>query len=265
MRWILLLIICVIVTGCGEQEEIVPLPPDRKPSTSEASPEISEEDINPIVYVDSDFYQTGSFRNLPYRILFPREYDSTTKYPMLVFLHGVGERGTDNEKQLAIGASYFLKDSVRENYPAFIVYPQCPATGYWSDDQIAQNVKALTDILQKQVSVDPEKIMIGGFSMGAYGTFDIVSRFPGYFHSAFAIAGAGDTRKATSMARSRWRIFASKRDNVVPSAESKAIADAIGKAGASVAFKLYGEPDHGTTWVHAFKEPDLFKWLFGAG
>lgn len=70
---------------------------------------------------------------LPYRVLFPVDYDSTKTYPVLFFLHGAGERGRDNEKQLVHGAKLFLKDDFRNNYKAIVIFPQCPTTDYWSN------------------------------------------------------------------------------------------------------------------------------------
>ncbi|MES2881984.1 MAG: phospholipase, partial [Bacteroidota bacterium] len=70
---------------------------------------------------------------LPYRLLLPENYDASKKYPLIYFLHGAGERGNDNEKQLVHGAKLFLKDSVRRNFPAIIVFPQCPSNSFWSN------------------------------------------------------------------------------------------------------------------------------------
>ena len=70
---------------------------------------------------------------LPYRILLPEGYDSTVKYPVIFFLHGAGERGNDNQKQLVHGGKLFLKEEVRTNYKAIIVFPQCPTNNYWGN------------------------------------------------------------------------------------------------------------------------------------
>ena len=70
---------------------------------------------------------------LPYRILLPQHYDASKKYPLILVLHGAGERGTDNESQLVHGSTLFLKDSIREKYPAIVVFPQCRLESYWSN------------------------------------------------------------------------------------------------------------------------------------
>ena len=78
-------------------------------------------------------YMVQGGDTLPYRLLLPKDYDSTKTYPVIFFLHGAGERGIDNQKQLVHGGKLFLKDEVRENYKAIVVFPQCPADDYWGN------------------------------------------------------------------------------------------------------------------------------------
>ncbi|MDB5063456.1 MAG: phospholipase, partial [Mucilaginibacter sp.] len=85
-------------------------------------------------------FDRGSFINkrdtLPYRILFPKNLDPKKKYPLVIVLHGVGERGNDNDAQLAYGPALFLNDTIRANYPAIVIFPQCPKDSYWSNVKI---------------------------------------------------------------------------------------------------------------------------------
>lgn len=253
------ILVLLVAVACHEpDEEIGPVTAATQAPISEAMVDDSEPPLNP----DTETFEKKNLKGLPYRMLPPRNFDVKKTYPLLVFLHGIGERGTDNEKQLRIGSEYFLRDSIRHNYPAFIVYPQCPGTAYWFDGDIASRVKELIDTLRNRYPIDNNRVWIGGFSMGAYGTFEIVSRYPGFFESAIAIAGDGDASKATLMAKTRWRIFAGQHDDVVPSIKSERIARALQTAGASVSFSLYPQANHNTTWVYAFSEPDLMPWLF---
>ena len=119
---------------------------------------------------DKSAFDRGSYiekgDTLPYRILFPLDFNPAKKYPLIMVLHGSGERGNNNESQLLYGTELFLKDTIRENYPAIVVYPQCPAAGYWS------NVKIDTDsVSQKRkfiflADAPPTKAM--KLLMGAY-------------------------------------------------------------------------------------------------
>jgi predicted peptidase len=98
--------------------------------------------------------------------------------------------------------------------------------------------------------------------MGAFGTFAIVARNPHFFESAVAISGEADEDKASLMAKTKWQIFAGKKDNIVPAVKTEKIAKALEKAGASVSFTLFPEADHGATWWYAFSQPDFFYKLF---
>jgi len=147
---------------------------------------------------------------LRYRILYPENYDSNKSYPLLVFLHGAGERGNDNEHQLDLGAGLFLKDSVRKQYPAIVVFPQCPPDSLWNqipgppyDTTLEVNhqmntlplstperlVKLLMDSLRDNKIADSKRMYIGGLSLGAFGTYDLIVHYPDYFAATFAIAG----------------------------------------------------------------------------
>jgi predicted peptidase len=110
--------------------------------------------------------------------------------------------------------------------------------------------------------IDKEKIYIGGFSMGAYGTFALVAQNPELFAAAVAISGDGNTRQAPVMAETKWRIFAGKKDEVVPSSKTENMAAALNDAGASVSFTLYPDTNHEGTWMRAFSESDFCYWLF---
>ena len=260
---LLLCLIFSLVTACHNDEDILPAPPPVSSApTPGAEPKAAEEDATPAFDLQSELFQHGMFKKMPYRILFPRKYDATKSYPLHIFLHGIGERGTDNEKQLSLGATHFQVDSIRDQYPAFIVFPQCPDTNYWFDEPVTETLRGLVDSLLKDQRIDAKKISVGGFSMGAYGTFAMVARNPELFQSAIAISGDGDQSKASLMARSKWRLFAGKKDVVVPSGRTEQMARALASAGASVSFILYPEADHGRTWINAFSEPDFFRWIF---
>lgn len=246
--------------------------PDTDTATNVIAPDTATNVITPDTSVvtspppaaefDSAVYQYGQSQHLPYRILLPRNYDSTKAYPMLVFLHGIGESGTDNERQLLWGASLFQTDSIRNNYPAFIIFPQCPSSHYWFDHWGVNSLNTLLDELLTTYHVDMDRLYIGGLSMGAYGTYAMVSKNPGLFAAAIAISGDGDADKASSMVKTKWRIFAGKKDEVVSSSKSEKMAKALANAGATVLFKLYPEANHKESWVNAFAESDFCSWLF---
>ena len=233
------------------------------------------------LYTKHLFIQKGD--TMPYRLLLPLNFDVHKKYPLILFLHGSGERGNDNEKQLVHGGDLFLKDSIRENYPAIVVFPQCAAGDSWAnttshydsvakkrirefgaDDKPTKDMALLLGLLKKldhTYSLDKNKMYVGGLSMGGMGTFELVFRKPKTFAAAFAICGGANTATAKKMKKTAWWIFHGLKDNTVDPQLSKDMADALKQAGAEVRLTLYPEDGH-NSWDDAFKEPDLFEWIF---
>lgn len=214
---------------------------------------------------------------LPYRIIYPENYNPAKKYPLLVFLHGAGERGNDNEQQLRHGVDFLMQ--CRKQYPAIVVVPQCPANDYWANVQRPANgvftfgaekkpTKAMESLmaLVKEItslkSVDKKHVYIGGISMGGMGTFEILYRMPKTFAAAFPICGGGDPLQAKKYAKntSLW-IFHGAKDDVVPVHFSQVMYKALQDAGASVFYTEYPEDKH-NSWDSVFKEEQLMRWLF---
>ncbi|MEO5602760.1 MAG: dienelactone hydrolase family protein [Cyclobacteriaceae bacterium] len=259
-----LISIVLIISGCEKHDdEVFPLPPATEISAPSPITQVSEPEKSSLnLKIETFQYQT--YGNMPYRVLVPRNYDPAKNYPLHVFLHGIDERGTDNEQQLILGASNFQVDSIRDNYPAFIIFPQCPKEFYWFSEPVTQTLKRLIDSFVTDNKVNEDKISIGGFSMGAYGTFAMVAQNPGFFEAAVAISGDGDVSKVSSMVSTNWQIFAGEKDVVVSSSKTEKMAMALEKAGASVSFTLFPGADHGSTWLKAFSKPDFFFWIFSS-
>lgn len=229
-----------------------------------------------------DYFEKREFKGkntitLPYRILYPENYNPSEKYPLLVFLHGVGERGNDNEKQLANGAGFLLQ--CRMEYPAIVIVPQCPEGDYWAnvkrpadgsfvfseDKQPTKAMEALCGLvkeMQSLKSVDKKHIYVGGLSMGGMGTFDILWRMPKTFAAAFPICGGGNPARVGKYAKttSLW-IFHGAKDDVVPVDNSRIMYNALKNAGADVYYTEYPDDKH-NSWDSVFKEEQLLRWLF---
>lgn len=217
---------------------------------------------------------------LPYRLLLPLDYDSSKHYPLILFLHGAGERGRDNEKQLVHGAKLFLNEEVRQKHKAIVVFPQCPFTDYWANvlrvhDEHGRKFYFLEDgppnrsmeILQQLVMmilktypIKKDQVYAGGLSMGGMGTFELVRRMPGVFTAAFPICGGANPATASNMKNVSWWIFHGAKDDVVLPAHSEKMVDALKAAGADVKWTLYPEANH-NSWDAAFAEPLLLNWL----
>lgn len=237
--------------------------------------------------------QTGVFEareylsgndTLRYRILYPADYKPGKKYPLILFLHGAGERGNDNKAQLTHGHTLFTDSTLRQQYPAIVVMPQCPREDFWSrikrdtnkKDSLGQFafpseqpigpslglVNRLLDSLVATGTVNTKKIYLGGLSMGGMGTFELLWRRPHFFAAAFPICGGGDPQKVTIYGRKFpiW-VFHGDADPVVPVSNSRLMVNALKAAGAKVKYTEYPGVGH-DSWNNTFKEAELFPWLF---
>jgi len=222
---------------------------------------------------------------LPYRILYPTSFDSTHKYPLLIFLHGAFEKGTDNEMQLRIGGRYFLGEENRKNYPAIILFPQCPLDDSWAwfdtkidsatglaaswdfpfrkePTTVTALLKNLIDSLLSTSFIDKSRIYIGGLSQGGMGVYDMVARYPDMFAAAFPICGAGKVNTAKEFAGkvAVW-IFHGADDEIVPVRFSRDFYKRLIKLNADVKYSEYPSVHH-NSWVNAFAEKELLSWVF---
>jgi len=222
---------------------------------------------------------------LPYRVLFPANYDSTRQYPLVVFLHGAGQRGKDNQKQLVNGASLFLKGANKAQFPAIVIFPQCSLNDFWARTRVMRTstdstpfkfeyltdvpmnkglnlVSLLLDSLALAKNVDNKRIYIGGLSMGGMGTFELLWRKPGFFAAAFPICGGSNPSTAPTYGKEFpiW-IFHGDKDPVVDVNDSRKMVSALKVAEANVKYTEYPGVKH-DSWKKAFQEPQLLPWLF---
>lgn len=220
---------------------------------------------------------------LRYRILYPVDYNANKKYPLIVFLHGSGERGNDNEAQLTHGAKLFADSAIRQQFPAIVVFPQCSRNDAWarigydankkdslgkftfqSEQPIGKclnGVSRLCDSLVATKTINTKKIYVGGLSMGGMGTFELLWRKPGFFAAAFPICGGGDPQKVTVYGKKFpvW-IFHGDNDQAVPVGNSRLMYNVLQAAGAKVKYSEYPGVGH-DSWNNAFAEPELLPWL----
>ena len=230
-----------------------------------------------------EFFIQGT-DTLRYRILYPESYKKGKRYPLIVFLHGSGERGNDNEAQLFHGGDLFLKDSLRKQFPAIVIFPQCPQDSTWNrfpgrirDTTAAFNlalntldlttperlVKLLIDSFAENKIADKKRIYLGGLSLGGFGTYDLVIHYPGYFAAAFPICGQANVKLYTEKAAKVpvW-IFHGTLDNVVDPQPDRNLIKALQSMGAKNAkYTEYPNAGH-NSWDSAFAEPGLLPWLF---
>ncbi|WP_373075003.1 prolyl oligopeptidase family serine peptidase [Zeaxanthinibacter enoshimensis] len=238
------------------------------------------------IFAQNKLYKKAVFRSGPdslqYRVMYPEGFSTSEDYPVVLFLHGSGERGNDNSKQLTHGSALFSKAENREKFPAIVIFPQCPANDYWAKVEVDRSVQPLDfkyhyeeaptkpldltiqlmDSLLSEPYVKKDQVYVMGLSMGGMGTFEILYRRPEMFAAAIPICGGGDTNAAKEYATKvpLW-IFHGARDNVVDPLLSVTMASSILEYGGYPNLTLYSDANH-NSWDPAFKEPGLLAWLF---
>jgi predicted peptidase len=214
---------------------------------------------------------------LPYRLLKPLDYDEDAdrKYPLVLFLHGAGERGDDNAVQLVHGGRNFADEALRRRHGAFIVAPQCPTGKKWvevpwngrnhtmPDDPgpTMNSVFALLDALQKEFKIDANRIYGVGLSMGGYGVWDILQRKPELLAAAVPICGGGDPAYATKFNVTPVWAFHGAADPVVLPDRSRVMIKALQDAGGRPIYTEYEAVGH-DSWSMTFDNRLLWDWLF---
>ncbi|HTH55647.1 MAG TPA: prolyl oligopeptidase family serine peptidase [Cyclobacteriaceae bacterium] len=233
------------------------------------------------MYVKKELRISDS-QTLPYRILFPENYDRSKKYPVVLFLHGAGERGNDNEKQLTHGAQLFLTEEARKKFQSIVIFPQCKTEGFWSNvkvdrtktpltfdfdykqpatDQLDGVIKLLKKVI-KEEAVDKRRIYITGLSMGGMGTFEMVYRKPKLFAAALPICGGGDTNHYNKKVKAiPFWVFHGAVDAVVNVKYSQEMVTKLKLLGVDVRYSEYPNVNH-NSWDNAFAEPDYLSWMF---
>lgn len=226
-------------------------------------------------------YISANNDTLLYRELVPQQIEQNKKYPLVLFLHGAGERGNDNISQLTHGSMMFTNPVNRGKYPCYAVFPQCPSDQYWPspkrpdsfnsenpfpiDAEISRPLaltKELLDQLIDEYQIDEERIYIIGLSMGGMGTFDLVCRFPDYFAAAVPICGGINTERLNGLkTKTNFRIFHGDADSVVPVRFSREAYLKLNAEGVDAEYIEFPGVDHGS-WNPAFNLPDFMSWIF---
>ncbi len=222
----------------------------------------------------NNIFKTSEGRSVPYQCFKPK-FQSDTKQPLILFLHGAGERGNDNRKQLVHVVPYLTSDSFQQKHPCFILAPQCPEEGYWApvkrfewsviqNGEITKSMEGVLELLDnilKTSGIDKERIYMVGLSMGGFGVFDLAARRPEIFAAGVPICGGGDLQKIDFIKRTPLWIFHGGKDSVVSVEKSREMYKAINNSDNSSLFTEYEGQNHGI-WEMAIREPGLWEWVF---
>ena len=206
-----------------------------------------------------------------YQVYVPANYTKAKQWPVILSLHGAGERGEDGLAQTQVGIGGAIRFH-SDRFPAVVVMPQCRKDVWWTDPEMEAQAMAILAKSMKEFRGDPKRVYLTGLSMGGYGTFAFASKYPGKFAAAVAICGGvvmprtqavGDpyTEVAGKIGKTPMWIFHGSADPAVPVTESQKMNAAIKAAGGNVRYTEYPGVTH-NSWDKAYGEADLAKWLF---
>ena len=215
---------------------------------------------------------------LPYRVLEPYTY-TEKNVPLIIFLHGSGERGDDNELQLTHGASFFLEKMKKKKFNSYVIFPQCQVNNRWSsekkdpwlshDEKIkvsdislyGKMVIELIEYLIKEKNIDTNRIYISGLSMGGYGTFELVSRRPDLFAAAVPICGGANFSILNNSINIPHWIFHGELDRIVPVQKSRDAFNYLRNKKSHHKYTEFKEVYH-NSWENVFDDGKFLNWLF---
>jgi predicted peptidase len=201
-----------------------------------------------------------------YLLYLPSDYEKALErtWPLILFLHGSGERGNDLELLKRQPLPKILDE--RKDFPFIVLSPQLPlAMGNWSG--LIDPVKALLDQIQAGYSVDARRVYLTGLSMGGFGTWEFALRYPKRFAAIVPIAGGYRYQSKTIPENicdlkdlPVWVFHGARDVNVMPS-QSEDMVEALKACGGKVRFTLYPDADHAVSWTRAYSDPELYKWM----
>jgi len=190
-----------------------------------------------------------------YWLFLPKSYDQKKAWPLMLFLHGAGERG-DNLNQVKKWGPPKLVGS-RKSFPFVVISPQCPKNKRWDSTQM----HLLVEHVAASHKIDRSRIYCTGLSMGGYGTWAMIAKYPKLFAAVVPICGGGDPASAKKITKVPIWAFHGRADRVVPPSRSQAMVDAIKKAGGTSAkLTIYPGVNH-NSWSKAYSNEKVYEWL----
>lgn len=190
-----------------------------------------------------------------YLLYLPKNYDeSTDEFPLVLFLHGAGERGTDIEKVKVHGFPRLINEG--KDFPFIVVSPQCPENMFWNTDVLA----ALLDEIEANYRIDKNKIYVTGLSMGGHGTWSLAIAQPHRFAAIAPICGWSNPTMACTIKHIPIWVFHGAKDNVVPISASEQMVEKLKSCNGDVKFTIYPEANH-DSWTETYNNEDLYNWL----
>jgi predicted peptidase len=191
---------------------------------------------------------------LHYLLCLPKDYDQKKAWPLLLFMHGIGERGADLNKVKAHGPPKLIEAG--KPFPFVVVSPHCPDNQWWEPVSLS----ALLDEVVEKYKIDKDRVYVTGLSMGGFGTWSLAAYSPQRFAAIVPICGGGDAAAAKKLVHLPVWAFHGAKDKTVPIALDQKMVDALKQAGGSVKFTVYPNGGH-DVWTETYANPKVYEWL----
>jgi predicted peptidase len=218
---------------------------------------------------------SASSGSLRARLLRPEPIAPGQKYPLLVFLHGAGERGSDNVAQLKYLPEWMAESEHRVRYPCFLLAPQCPSNEWWIDvdwsgprprmtastSSRLASVVEMIDVLLEAEPIDADRQYLTGISMGGFATWDLAIRMPDRFAAVVPVCGGGDTARAGALVNTPVWCFHGEVDDIVPPEHSREMIHALRAAGGAPYYSELIHVGH-NSWTPAYRNSKCLEWMF---
>jgi predicted esterase len=212
--------------------------------------------------VTGQFAKGVSKQGLNYQLWGNPGLDGTKRYPIVIWLHGSGQSGDDNESQLGGAPKILTTEDNQAQRPCFLLAPQCPSADIGWKNEVAEKLLALIADITDHLPVDENRIYLTGSSMGGFGTFGIAAKFPQVFAACVPLCGGGDIKNAEVLKNIPFWVFHGDKDDMVPVERSRAIVEAVKKAGGErMNYTELEGAGHGITGL-VYPRTDLHEWLF---
>jgi predicted peptidase len=192
-----------------------------------------------------------------YAVYVPREYDPSRKWPLVVFLHGAGERGDDGLQQTDVGIGRAIRRNA-DRFPCIVVMPQCPEGVWW--DKALEDVGRAMELTLEAYAIDSSRVYLTGISMGGYATWLYGAKHAETFAALLPICGGGKVEHAPQLAQIPIWAFHGALDDVVLPEESRKMVKAVKEAGGSVQYTEYNDASH-NSWDAAYENKKAIRWL----
>ncbi|HWQ88954.1 MAG TPA: prolyl oligopeptidase family serine peptidase [Desulfitobacteriaceae bacterium] len=200
-----------------------------------------------------------SLTHLKYLLFLPEDYiekEKERRWPLILFLHGAGERGTDLEIVKRNGIAKIVEEVA--DFPFITISPQCPEDSRWNEQ--AEILMLLLEEIEETYNVNPQKIYLTGLSMGGYGTWLLAAQHPKKFAAVAPVCGGGDPQWAPVLKDIPIWAFHGAKDDIVPLEQSQIMVRAVKEQGGNIRFTVYPDVGH-DSWVKAYNDPDLYQWF----